>query len=306
MINEKDISIKNIFLCSFGTIDLKKDKERFLKQALGLNIFKDIYIYNFSDLDEDIKKFIKVTSADKLKKKGYEHGYFVWKPHIIKKTLDKIPEDSILLYADLGCVLNIKGKETLYSYINYCQKYSCVGFQYRLPNKSNLNTLNYKSQKYYEYNYTKKEVFNYFNITKNHEIYNSEQIWAGSFLIKKNKTIKSFLQDWIDASQIHLLNKEFSIHENVELKEPRSDQSIFSILFKKYNFKSLCASEEVEWILLNNKNDYLKKSFEHLSFKPIQAKRSITKKKSIWRKLEYYVIQKLQNLNFIKKHKRRI
>ena len=303
---KQDINTKNIFLCSFGTIDLKEDKERFLNQALEFNIFEDIYIYNFSDLDEEIKKIIKVTSADKLKKKGYEHGYFVWKPHIIKKTLNKIPENSILLYADLGCVLNIKGKETLYDYINYCQKYSCVGFQYRLPNKSTLNTQNYKSQKYYEYNYTKKEVFNYFNITKNHEIYNSEQIWAGSFLIKKNKTIKSFLQDWIDASQIHLLNKEFSTHENLKLKEPRSDQSIFSILFKKYNFKSLCASEEAEWILLNNKDGYPKKSFEHLLFKPIQAKRSITKKKNFWRKLEYYMIQKLINFNIIKKLKRRI
>ena len=301
MMIKKDINIKNIFLCSFGTIDLKKDKKRFLNQAFKFDIFKNIYIYNISDLDEKTKKFIKIASADKKKLKGYNHGYFVWKPHIIKKTLDQIPDESILLYADLGCVLNTKGKETLYEYISYCQKYSCVGFQYRLPNKSILNTLNYNSHKYYEYNYTKMKAFDYFNISKNDEIYNSEQIWAGSLLIKKNKITKNFINDWIKASTIELLKTEYKNEKNPELIQSSQDQSIFSILFKKFNFKSLCASEETEWILTYDADNNRKKYWDHLLYKPIQARRQLSKKLNFLTKIKYYLLSILNKFRYYKK-----
>jgi hypothetical protein len=293
MMIKKDINTKNIFLCSFGTDDLEIDKNRFLNQALKFNIFKDIYIYNFSDLDEKTKKFIRVTSTDKQKTKGYNHGYFVWKPHIIKKTLDKIPEDSILLYADLGCILNTKGLETLYAYVNYCQKYSCVGFQYRSPSKLLLKKLNYKTQKYYEYNYTKMEVFNHFDISKNHEIYNSEQIWAGAFLLKKNKITKNFVDEWIKASTIQLLKTEYKSKKNPKLIQSSHDQSIFSILFKKYKFKSLCANIESEWVLIYDEDNNPKKYWDHLSYKPIQARRKLTMKLNFLTKIKNYFLSKL-------------
>lgn len=297
---KKEINTKNIFLCSFGTDDLEIDKNRFLNQALKFNIFKDIYIYNFSDLDEKIRKIISITTNDKQKNKGHNHGYFVWKPHIIKKTLDKIPEDAILLYLDLGCVLNSKGKETLYEYIDYCQKYSCVGFQYRLPNKSILKKLNYKSQKYYEYNYTKIEVFNYFDISKNHEIYNSEVIWAGGFLLKKNKITKNFIDSWIKASTIQLLKTEYKSKKDPELIQSSQDQSIFSILFKKFNFKSLCASEETEWVLTYDADNNPKKSWNHLLHKPIQARRQLTKKLNFLTKIKFYLLSKLNKFRYFK------
>lgn len=301
MINEKEISIKNIFLCSFGTNDLEKDKNRFLNQALDFKIFKDIYIYNLSDLDEKTKKFIRVTSTDKKKTKGYNHGYFVWKPHIIKKTLDKIPDESVLLYMDLGCVLNAKGKETLYEYINYCHKHYCIGFQYRLPSKSILKKKNYKSQKYYEYNYTKMQVFNYFDISKNHEDYNSEVIWAGAFLLKKNKTTINFIDSWIKASTIELLKTEYKNKKNPELIQSSHDQSIFSILFKKFNFKSLCASEEAEWILTYDADNNPKKYWDHLLYKPIQARRQLSKKLNFLTKIEYYLLSILNKFRYYKK-----
>ena len=300
---KQDINIKNIFLCSFGTIDLKKDIERFLNQASKFDIFKNIYIYNFSDLDEKTKKFIKITSADKQKTKGYNHGYFVWKPHIIKKTLDKIPEDSVLLYADIGCVLNIKGKKTLCEYINYCQKYSCVGFQYRSSNESGLKSRNYKYQTYYEYNFTKMEVFNYFDISKNHEIYNSEIIWAGAFLLKKNEITKNFLDDWIKASTIQLLKTEYKSKKNPNLIKSSHDQSIFSILFKKYKFKSLCASKETEWVLTYDSDNNPKKYWNHLSYKPIQARRRLTKKLQFWTRVKNYLLSKLNKFKYYKKIK---
>lgn len=295
MNSQKNTDTKSIYLCTFGTDDLKKDKNRFLNQALSLNIFKKIFIYGVDDLDKKTREIIKLESLNKNKEKGYNHGYFIWKSHIVKKSLSKIPKNSYLFYIDLGCVLNLNGKSTLYKYINDCNKFNCIGFQYRESNKKILKK-NIKFQKYLEFNYTKKDVFNYFNVNKNHKIYKSEVIWAGSFLLKKNKITVNFISDWVRASKIELLKPENKSSKNVELIQSSLDQSIFSILFKKYNFKSLCASEEVEWIMKYDKHNKPKKTFDHLSTKPIQARRLITKKLNLIMKLKSWIFMKLRSL----------
>ena len=146
-------------MCSFGTKDLEIDKSRFLNQAKSFKIFKDIFIYGLNDLDEKTKKLIDYAYVQDPKTKGYNHGYFIWKPEIVEKTFDKIPENSFLLYADIGCFLNVKGKNCLYNYINICEKFLCLGFQYRQPDKPIKNICNTRYQKYLEFNYTKTEVF---------------------------------------------------------------------------------------------------------------------------------------------------
>ncbi len=295
---------KEIFLCSFATENLKQDVKRFLNEALSFNIFKNIFIYGISDLDEKTKKLIRLTSTDKLKSKGYNHGYFVWKPEIIKKTLDKIPENSFLLYTDIGCFLNTKGKKLLKEYIDECNTHSCMGFQYREPDEKLQGDINAKYQKYFEYNYTKMEVFKYFNINKSNNIYNSEVVWAGGFLLKKNKTTNNFVDDWIKASTIQLLKTEYKSKKNPKLIQSSHDQSIFSILFKKYKFKSLCASKETEWILTYDDDNNPKKYWDHLSCKPIQARRRLTKKLSFWTKLINYLYIKLKIFNIKNKKKK--
>ncbi|MDC0578944.1 hypothetical protein OAO38_04700 [Candidatus Pelagibacter ubique] len=303
---KKDINTKNIFLCSFATKNLTYDKNRFLNEALSFNIFKKIYLYDLYDLDKKTRSLIKSSSTQEPKLKGYNHGYFVWKPEIIKKTLDKIPENSFLLYTDIGCFLNLNGKSSLDEYINICDKFSCIGFQYRKPNKPLLDGVNIKYQEYFEFNFTKMEVFDYFNINNKSKIYNSEMMWAGGFLLKKNEITKNFIQEWIDASQIKLLNKEYDKMKNILLKKPRSDQSIFSILFKKYNFKSLCASEEVEWVITYDQNNNQKKNFDHLRLKPIQARRLKKIKLNFWSKLKSFVLKTCVDLKFLKNKERKI
>ena len=34
-------------------------------------------------------------------KKG--HGYYIWKPYLIQKTMNKMNDGDILLYSDAGC-----------------------------------------------------------------------------------------------------------------------------------------------------------------------------------------------------------
>ena len=113
----------DIFLCTFSTKNLSYDNDRLLNQALSFNIFKKIFTYDLNDLNKKTRNLIKSSSTQEPKLKGYNHGYFIWKPEIIKKTLDKIPENSFLLYVDIGCFLNLNGKSSLNKYINICDKF---------------------------------------------------------------------------------------------------------------------------------------------------------------------------------------
>ena len=87
--------------------------ERIKSQAEDLNIFDKCIHYSNKHLMDDSeywnkhKKFILNTKH----KKG--HGYYIWKPYLIQKTMNKMNDGDILLYLDAGCEIDIKKKKTI-------------------------------------------------------------------------------------------------------------------------------------------------------------------------------------------------
>ena len=80
--------MKNLFLCSFASSDLKRSVVRFEEQAVNMGIYKKIKIYGYNDLSTEKK--IQVIIFSRLNKRLY--GYACWKAFVIKKLLDQIPE----------------------------------------------------------------------------------------------------------------------------------------------------------------------------------------------------------------------
>ena len=90
-----------------------------------------------------------------------------------------------------------------------------------------------------ECEWTKPKVINYFNFTNTAHI-NTNQITASFFIIKKNNFTKNFIEEWLRLCQIvDLIDDTNSIETDVSkyFKFHRNDQSIFSLLIKKYNIK---------------------------------------------------------------------
>ena len=118
--------MSKIYLCSFASPDLNLSVNRFKNQAKLLNFYENIKVYGSKDLPEKIK--LRIKSFNYPVKKMRLYGYACWKPYIIKKYFDELPNEAILQYSDIGCHFNYKGIERLKDYIELCKKENALVF----------------------------------------------------------------------------------------------------------------------------------------------------------------------------------
>ncbi len=267
-----------IHLATFYSTDLKRSAERFKYQANEMNFYDYIHIFNQNDLNDDFKKYV----SDLLKmgkKRGF--GHWVWQTYIHQIVLSKMNNGDIYHWCDVGCHFNKNGVSRLKDYINIVNKdkNGCLFFSYKKPN------LNEKFNKYFfpenlEYEYTKADLIKYFDLSFDHEIIQTPQVWGGSFflrkcsnsenLMKKHFEITRYRYDLIDDDESKFLEKSYP-----GFVAHRHSQSVLSILAKKINCNFLSAYES-EWAL----DDKDQRTFDHLENYPIIARRD--KKRNIF------------------------
>lgn len=208
---------------------MSKGFPRLQRQAEDLNIFDKTHYYTEAKLDVDFKKKFRKYLIPFSR--GF--GYWCWKPQIILQTLDKMNDGDILLYMDLGSHLNIKGCERLQEY-------------FILTDKSETGILAFRSPEHIDKTLTKMDVFKYFGVEDNKQYTNTTQIEAGHLFIKKSDFTVSFINEWLNViyNDFSLITDSPSKEKNFEeFKDHRHDQSIFSILAKKYNITTLSTDE---------------------------------------------------------------
>lgn len=254
----------NLYLCSFASSDLKNSVKRLVNQAKEFNLYKNVKIFGWNDLSLNKKKQIDIFIKNNKKRL---FGYACWKPEVILKYLDEIPENSILQYSDIGCHLNKDGHERLRKYVEITNQNNILAFQYKKPNFQNDKNLKY--QIYFEWEYTKSDLFNHFELSYDSPIKDSEQVWSGTMFFKNNSDTKNFLKKWLNICNIsNLIDDSPSVAKNSsKFVEHRHDQSAFSILCKLNNVSLLSASE-CEWA-----EDENGRYWDHLKYYPILAKR---------------------------------
>lgn len=217
---------KDIYFLSFGggTQYYYDAVDRICNQARKLNIFKEIFKITCNDLRNDIEFWNKHKDFIENNNKGF--GYWLWKSYIIKKTLEKINENDILIYLDCGCEINIKQKNKFLKLIEKLNE-RCI-----LSSKSSSNDLRY----------TKKDILNYFNfdIIKDKELLEKKQMQPGTLFLKKCFIINNLINEWYEicSNNYHLLDDSKSIEKNIYgFKSNKHDQSIFNCLIKKKYIK---------------------------------------------------------------------
>jgi len=256
--------MNKLFLCSFASPDLKRSVIRFENQAKNMKIYEKIKVFGYNDLSADKKN--QINNFFKIKQKRL-YGYGSWKAFIIRTFLDQVPENSILQYSDIGCHLNLRGITRLKEYVQLCNEKSILTFQYKKPDFKNFYKFNF--QEYYEYQYTKGDVWRFLKIDDNSEILKSNQLWSGTIFFKNDRYSKEILNEWSEFLNISsLIDDSASLSQNhKDFVEHRHDQSLFSLICKKRNVHSLSASE-CEWAEINKS-----RTWEHAINFPIHAKR---------------------------------
>lgn len=251
-----------IIITSFANTPYTKGFNRLEAQADEFNIFDDKVFYSERDLDKSFRN----TFHKLLRPYSKGYGYWCWKPQVIFQTLCKMNDGDILLYMDLGSHLNVSGKDRLMNYID------CV-------RKSDTGILAFRSPIHLERKLTKMDVFCFFNVEKDELYTSSTQIEATHIFIRKCKTSVDFVKEWLQVLYVNpqlFMDTISHLPEFAEFEAHRHDQSVFSILAKKYRIETLSTDDTYSenW---SNMQDY-----------PLLAKRDLVFK--YWWQRKFHII----------------
>lgn len=183
------------------------------ESAIKKGGFKKVISYSFEDID---KIFFSANRNILNQVKG--GGYWLWKPYFIKKTLEEIQYGEFLFYCDSGS-----------QFINPIDKL-IKSFD------DSFDILPFELQ-HIEKHWTKRDCFQLLECDSS-VITDSKQRLGGFSLWKKTDFSIKFVSEWLRYAQDEriLTDMENQLgmpnYENYEAH--RHDQSIFSLLTKKY------------------------------------------------------------------------
>ena len=216
-----------IHLITYGDRHYDNAKQKLLSEANSTGWFDTVIGYGPDDLDTDFKNnFQNVLEQNK------GGGYWIWKPYIIKKHLDKINDNDILIYLDAGCSINIQGKDRFNEYIEILNQSNegWISFQLPFPEKE----------------WTIKEVFHHFKIDEDGEIANTRQLVSGIQIFKKNSNSIKVVDMWNETlyNNRWLFTDNYNKTQSSYFKDNRHDQSIISIIKKIHNPNPILLTDE--------------------------------------------------------------
>lgn len=210
---------KNHFITFAGPKEkYHKSLNRIYRQAIEFYFFDEINIFTEDDLKNDKIFWDKHGKFIENSNRGY--GYWIWKPYLIKKRLDQILDNDILIYCDAGCELNKQGINRIYEYIDLLN-----------TNPKNDGILSFQ-MRYKENLYTKRKIFEY--LESSEEEKTKKQCLATIIIIKKNNHSINIINKWFETASIHDLINDDKTNEIPSFVDMRHDQSIFSVLVNKY------------------------------------------------------------------------
>lgn len=203
--------MSKVYFVTFGCDNrFKQSRQRLAKEAEATGWFEDIFVYEPKLLTSYQKSF-----------EGRGAGYWWWKSVIQYLAMQQINEGDFLLYLDAGGYINKHGESLFKQYIE------------KVSNNSGFLAWSTDS---IEKNWTKRDLFKLLECD-NPEFTESKQIGCGLVIYRKSEWTVSFIDEFVKLSSIqHFINDDSSYHPNYEnFMEHRHDQSVFSLLTKKYS-----------------------------------------------------------------------
>ncbi|MCM0718135.1 glycosyltransferase family 10 [Parabacteroides sp. W1-Q-101] len=218
-----------LVLCSFGDSRYEASRERLQEQAEDFDLFDAIHLYNEFDLPASFREDFK----DQLQADVRGFGYWVWKPQVILDTLSKMDDGDVLLYVDMGCHLNSRGREKLLEYWQEV-KQNDSGFL--------VSPMEAIRKECY---WTKGDLLDYFQV-RGTETASSPQYQAGVIFVRKEAGTIGLIQRWLKLYYecFHLLDDSPSRSpDEAGFVEHRHDQSALSLLLKRHGASEIPLEE---------------------------------------------------------------
>ena len=204
-----------IVAISYGNKDYKMQLELNKKSAIEIGKVDEYYSYSPDKIDSEFKEKNKDILS---RKRG--NGYWLWKPYFILKTFrEKLNYGDYLIYTDAGILY----MNSTYNIINFLKYQKAEMWMIPLD--------------YQEKQYTKRDAF--ILLGADIPFYtDTPQFMAGIQIYKKSTFTEKFLEELLYYSQDKRIITDDPNTQGLpnydEFKENRHDQSILSLLIKKY------------------------------------------------------------------------
>lgn len=213
---------------TYGDDKFSESRVRISKEAQSLNFFDVTSMYTEKDIKktEELNIAIRNPEFSKVFKSVRGGGYWMWKPLVIYEELKKMNNNDILFYSDAGLVIPSK-PETIKKFREYSDT----------VRDHETGILTWRNP-HIESTWTKADVFNHFNALNDEQIHSTRQNSGGRQVIRKCKQSMEIIKLWWETAvnYPHLFSDAPSKIPNFDdFIENRHDQSVWSMIAKKYN-----------------------------------------------------------------------
>lgn len=215
-----------------------ESQKRNCKTGLEIGGFDEARPYLIEDLDENFKEENKSILQQE---KGA--GFWLWKPYIILKQLDLMEEGDLLFYSDSACDF-ISSIDPLIEVLdNFTGEKQLLLFE--------LEDYHLNKQ------WTKRDCFIHMGMD-NEEVKNSVMLNAAFLMMKKNNFVIEFINEWFELCKDERLLTDISNtlgQPNYEdFRAHRHDQSLLSLMGKKYDIFTISDISQYGWDKRNKFN----------------------------------------------------
>ena len=203
-----------ILLINYANSIFRKSQIKNSTTGIAIGGFQEVLSYTPKDID---LAFQAENAAILKQEKG--DGYFLWKPYFIKKTLASLQTGDFLFYCDSGSYFI----DSIADLVTFCKSKDQDIIPFELI--------------HYEKIWTKRDAFVLMHCDSE-EYYNTKQRLASFMLIRKSDSSCQFVDEWLHFAQderiLTDIENQCGLDNHEGFKENRYDQSIFSLLTKKY------------------------------------------------------------------------
>jgi len=217
--NGRIISLNNskpkIIAISYSNERFQRQLQLNKKSAIEVGEVDEYYSYGPNDIDPVFKE----KNKDILSR-SRGNGYWLWKPYIINKTMiEKLKYGDYLIYTD-AAILYMNSTRLI---INFMKEHKAKIWGNKLVLK--------------ERTWTKRDALILMDADTPY-YYDTNQYMAGIQVYQKSKYAIKFIQDLLKYSQdVRIITDDNNVmgKENLPgFRENRHDQTVFSLLLKKY------------------------------------------------------------------------
>ena len=252
-----------IYLLNFANENFLQAQK--LNTKTGLSIGECDYVFECNPALIDLE-FATLNTGILQSPRGA--GYWLWKPYFIRKTLMNLKDGEVLIYSDSGSFFR-KSAKPLAS----------------LPDAFNQDIIPFELE-LYESAWTKRDAFVYMDCEgRGYEL--TLQRLASFIVVKKTKLSLHFFDQYIkyccDERVLTDLENTSGLNNFPDFIDHRHDQSVFSLLSKKFEFQAFRDPSQFGMTRIKNytNSDY-GQIFEHTRDKNPERRGFFSKLKTIF------------------------